>query len=86
MMAPVESKFSQTCGDGDKETESRPRIAEWRFGPAQLWYDMLNISEDGSNFTYGFKLKEDKCDEPEKLDTLKEAPEPEQEVRKQRHM
>uniref|UniRef100_A0A8C4ITH0 Transcription initiation factor TFIID subunit 1 n=1 Tax=Dicentrarchus labrax TaxID=13489 RepID=A0A8C4ITH0_DICLA len=59
MMAPVESKFSQTCGDGDKEAESRPKVAEWRYGPAQLWYDMLGVSEDGSNFNYGFKLKED---------------------------
>uniref|UniRef100_A0A4W6FVX4 Transcription initiation factor TFIID subunit n=1 Tax=Lates calcarifer TaxID=8187 RepID=A0A4W6FVX4_LATCA len=58
MMAPVESKFSQTCGDGDKETETRPKVAEWRYGPAQLWYDMLGIPEDGSNFNYGFKLKE----------------------------
>uniref|UniRef100_A0A8D0AQ54 Transcription initiation factor TFIID subunit n=1 Tax=Sander lucioperca TaxID=283035 RepID=A0A8D0AQ54_SANLU len=58
MMAPVESKFSQTCGDGDKEAESRPKVAEWRYGPAQLWYDMLGVSEDGSNFNYGLKLKE----------------------------
>uniref|UniRef100_A0AAQ5YEE7 Transcription initiation factor TFIID subunit n=1 Tax=Amphiprion ocellaris TaxID=80972 RepID=A0AAQ5YEE7_AMPOC len=58
MMAPVESKFSQTCGDGDKEAESRPKVAEWRYGPAQLWYDMLGVPEDGSNFNYGFKLKE----------------------------
>uniref|UniRef100_H2LWS8 Transcription initiation factor TFIID subunit 1 n=1 Tax=Oryzias latipes TaxID=8090 RepID=H2LWS8_ORYLA len=57
MMAPVESKFSQTSGDGDKETESRPKVAEWRYGPAQLWYDMLGVPEDGSGFNYGFKLK-----------------------------
>lgn len=71
MMAPVESKFSQTCGDGDKEAESRPKVAEWRYGPAQLWYDMLGISEDGSNFNYGFKLKEESS-EPQKQDTPKE--------------
>ncbi|XP_055004851.1 transcription initiation factor TFIID subunit 1 isoform X2 [Boleophthalmus pectinirostris] len=59
MMAPVESKFSQACGDGDKETESRPKVAEWRYGPAQLWYDMLCVPEDGSNFNYGFRLKEE---------------------------
>uniref|UniRef100_A0A3Q3GWW7 Transcription initiation factor TFIID subunit n=1 Tax=Labrus bergylta TaxID=56723 RepID=A0A3Q3GWW7_9LABR len=64
MMAPVESKFSQICGDGDKEAESRPRVAEWRYGPAQLWYDMLGVSEDGSNFNYGFKLKEESSDSP----------------------
>lgn len=72
-MAPVESKFSQACGDGDKETESRPKVAEWRYGPAQLWYDMLGVPEDGSNFNYGFKLKEkmEKQDIPE---TPKDAP------------
>uniref|UniRef100_M4AAG9 Transcription initiation factor TFIID subunit n=1 Tax=Xiphophorus maculatus TaxID=8083 RepID=M4AAG9_XIPMA len=68
MMAPVESKFSQTSGDADKETESRPRVAEWRYGPAQLWYDMLGVPEDGSNFNYGFKLKEDQPNEAEEQD------------------
>uniref|UniRef100_A0A8D0DEW5 Transcription initiation factor TFIID subunit n=1 Tax=Sander lucioperca TaxID=283035 RepID=A0A8D0DEW5_SANLU len=69
MMAPVESKFSQTCGDGDKEAESRPKVAEWRYGPAQLWYDMLGVSEDGSNFNYGLKLKEHQSSEPQQQDT-----------------
>ncbi|KAF3841233.1 hypothetical protein F7725_007095 [Dissostichus mawsoni] len=67
MMAPVESKFSQTCGDGDKETEARPKVAEWRYGPAQLWYDML----DGSYFNYGFRLKEEQSNEHQEHDTLK---------------
>ncbi|XP_061595818.1 transcription initiation factor TFIID subunit 1 isoform X3 [Cololabis saira] len=80
MMAPVESKFSQTSGDGDKEAESRPKVAEWRYGPAQLWYDMLGVSEDGSNFNYGFKLKEPDSDEPEKQDTPREPAEIPQEV------
>lgn len=80
MMAPVESKFSQTCGDGDKETETRPKIAEWRYGPAQLWYDMLCVSEDGSNFNYGFKLKETQSSEPEQQETIKEITEESHEV------
>uniref|UniRef100_A0A673BV30 Transcription initiation factor TFIID subunit 1 n=1 Tax=Sphaeramia orbicularis TaxID=375764 RepID=A0A673BV30_9TELE len=75
MMAPVESKFSQTCGDGDKETESRPKVAEWRYGPAQLWYDMLGVPEDGSNFNYGLKLKEENSSEPQKQDAPKETTE-----------
>ncbi|NXN81179.1 TAF1 factor, partial [Bombycilla garrulus] len=58
MMAPVESKFSQSTGDTDKVTDTKPNVAEWRYGPAQLWYDMLGIPEDGSGFDYGFKLKE----------------------------
>ncbi|KGL90679.1 Transcription initiation factor TFIID subunit 1, partial [Charadrius vociferus] len=60
MMAPVESKFSQSAGDTDKVTDTKPKVAEWRYGPAQLWYDMLGIPEDGSGFDYGFKLKEKK--------------------------
>ncbi|XP_006802230.1 transcription initiation factor TFIID subunit 1 isoform X7 [Neolamprologus brichardi] len=83
MMAPVESKFSQTSGDGDKETESRPKVAEWRYGPAQLWYDMLGVSEDGSNFNYGFKLKEIQSSEPQKQDTPNEITETSQEVQMQ---
>jgi len=79
MMAPVESKFSQTCGDGDKEAESRPKVAEWRYGPAQLWYDMLCVPEDGGNFNYGFKLKEE-SDEPQNQDLPKDITETSQEV------
>uniref|UniRef100_A0A3Q2SQM1 Transcription initiation factor TFIID subunit n=1 Tax=Fundulus heteroclitus TaxID=8078 RepID=A0A3Q2SQM1_FUNHE len=80
MMAPVESKFSQASGDADKETESRPKVAEWRYGPAQLWYDMLGVPEDGSNFNYGFRLKEDPSSETEEQDLPKEITEPPQEV------
>ncbi|KAM4726972.1 transcription initiation factor TFIID subunit 1 isoform 2-T2 [Anableps anableps] len=83
MMAPVESKFSQTSGDADKETESRPKVAEWRYGPAQLWYDMLGVPEDGSNFNYGFKLKEDQPSETEEQDLPKEITEPPPEVQKE---
>uniref|UniRef100_A0A3P9LNK7 Transcription initiation factor TFIID subunit 1 n=1 Tax=Oryzias latipes TaxID=8090 RepID=A0A3P9LNK7_ORYLA len=80
MMAPVESKFSQTSGDGDKETESRPKVAEWRYGPAQLWYDMLGVPEDGSGFNYGFKLKRLESREPQKQEIPKEITEIPQEV------
>ncbi|KAM9325646.1 transcription initiation factor TFIID subunit 1 [Gastrophryne carolinensis] len=63
MMAPVESKFAQSTGDTDKVADTKPRVAEWRYGPAQLWYDMLGVPEDGSGFDYGFKLKEKAEDE-----------------------
>lgn len=35
-----------------------PKVADWRFGPAQLWYDMLEVPETGDGFDYGFKTKE----------------------------
>ncbi|KAL0193218.1 hypothetical protein M9458_011514, partial [Cirrhinus mrigala] len=68
MMAPVESKFLQVSGEGDK-------VAEWRYGPAQLWYDMLGVAEDGSGFHYGFKLKEDK-EKQENTDTAAKTANP----------
>lgn len=40
---------------GDKSL--RPTPAHWRFGPAQMWYDMLNVPETGDGFDYGFKTK-----------------------------
>lgn len=63
MLAPVESKLSQSANDTDKVQDSRPKVAEWRYGPAQLWYDMLGVPEDGEGFDYGFKLKEKQHDE-----------------------
>ena len=39
------------------ETEVKAEIPDWRYGPAQLWYDMLDVDETGEGFDYGFRLK-----------------------------
>lgn len=33
------------------------KTSEWRFGPAQFWYDLYSVPQDGRGFDYGFKLK-----------------------------
>lgn len=38
--------------------DTGPKVADWRFGPAQIWYDMLEVPETGDNFDYGFKMTE----------------------------
>lgn len=38
--------------------DRKPRVADWRYGPAQLWYDMLGVDESGEGFDYGFACKE----------------------------
>ena len=38
--------------------EGKPSVAAWRYGPAQLWYDMLGVDETGDGFDYGFRLKQ----------------------------
>ncbi|CAH2037396.1 unnamed protein product, partial [Iphiclides podalirius] len=60
---------SQNCGDKSQ----KPTPAHWRFGPAQMWYDMLNVPETGEGFDYGFKTKAPSTDAEEKPKELDEA-------------
>lgn len=49
--------------DCDQNDKNEIHFADWRHGPAKLWYDQMNIpDEDCKDFTYGFKLKEEKSD------------------------
>lgn len=51
----VSTQETNSQSSGDKS--QKPTPAHWRFGPAQAWYDMLNVPETGEGFDYGFKLK-----------------------------
>ncbi|KAK2177894.1 hypothetical protein NP493_573g01008 [Ridgeia piscesae] len=44
--------------ENGKDGEQMPEIPAWRYGPAQLWYDMMGVDETGQGFDYGFKLKQ----------------------------
>lgn len=53
----IESRTEfKVCEEGTEDSED-VIVSDWRFGPAQLWYDRLE-STDFKNFTYGFKLKD----------------------------
>ncbi|XP_015602536.1 transcription initiation factor TFIID subunit 1 isoform X2 [Cephus cinctus] len=66
LLLPVEDK-EQTgkTGESGENGDMGPKVADWRFGPAQIWYDMLEVPETGDGFNYGFKLIE-KTEEDEK--------------------
>ncbi|KAG7302944.1 hypothetical protein JYU34_012938 [Plutella xylostella] len=53
--SPQSNADSNTNNTGDRS--QKPSTAHWRFGPAQVWYDMLNVPESGEGFNYGFKAK-----------------------------
>ena len=57
MLEPMEPDPDQKDSDTDKNKDIKPKIAEWRYGPAQYWYDMLSVPESGEGFDYGFKCK-----------------------------
>ncbi|XP_064636542.1 transcription initiation factor TFIID subunit 1-like isoform X2 [Lineus longissimus] len=64
MRVKEEEQADLKTEEGEEEHPDRPRIAEWRFGPAALWYNMVGIDETGHGFDYGFKLKSEN-NEPE---------------------
>lgn len=53
-----DNQSSSGNGKLDKDKDNKPQVAEWRYGPAQLWYDMLGVDESGEGFNYGFKAKD----------------------------
>ncbi|XP_067134209.1 transcription initiation factor TFIID subunit 1 isoform X1 [Centruroides vittatus] len=63
LLQPEEQKDSHSKSESSNTTDLSPKVADWRYGPAQLWYDMLNLPETGEGFSYGFKLKENDIDE-----------------------
>ncbi|CAK1547222.1 unnamed protein product [Leptosia nina] len=70
-----QSNQQDSNSSGDKNDKSqRVTPAHWRFGPAQAWYDMLNVPETGDGFDYGFKVK---APSPERDDKIKKEEIPE---------
>ncbi|CAG5087297.1 Similar to Taf1: Transcription initiation factor TFIID subunit 1 (Drosophila melanogaster) [Cotesia congregata] len=70
LLAPIEVKKNlPDIEEKKKNVNSGPSAKDWRFGPAQFWYDMIKVPETGDGFDYGFKLGENQanCDEKEKV-------------------
>ncbi|XP_004536590.1 transcription initiation factor TFIID subunit 1 isoform X1 [Ceratitis capitata] len=43
--------------ESGENNDNKPKVADWRYGPAQIWYDMLDVPDSGEGFNYGFKSK-----------------------------
>lgn len=57
-LQPIKNVSEQTSLDKEINDDSLINQAFWRNGPSKLWYDILGVSENGEEFDYGFKLKE----------------------------
>ena len=53
---PLKREGEDGKGDGESTKDTKLNMVAWRHGPAQLWYDMLGISEEDEHFDYGFKV------------------------------
>lgn len=58
-MKPIENTNVDNKSESQSKDDTGPKVADWRFGPAQIWYDMLEVPETGDGFNYGFKVKTD---------------------------
>ena len=58
MVTTEEELNKNSTGSGSDKKNKNPKVADWRYGPAQLWYDMLGVDDSGQDFDYGFKLKQ----------------------------
>lgn len=63
LLHPVEDKAQGTKTEQTESNDMGPKVADWRFGPAQVWYDMLEVPETGEGFNYGFKIKDQGSDQ-----------------------
>lgn len=55
----VEAPNEDNKQESERKDDTGPKAADWRFGPAQIWYDMLEVPETGDGFNYGFKVEEE---------------------------
>ena len=49
---------TQEGPENGENNDNKPKIADWRYGPAQIWYDMLEVPDSGEGFNYGFKTNQ----------------------------
>ena len=53
---PADQKSKEEEEKEERESESKgPKATDWRWGPAQYWYDMLGLPDAVENYDYGLK-------------------------------
>lgn len=47
LMREVSDETLEKTPDNNENGDSKPKVADWRYGPAQVWYDMLDVPVSG---------------------------------------
>lgn len=58
LLRQVSDETNDEPNDTGDPNDKKPKIADWRYGPAQMWYDLLDVPESGEGFNYGFKMRD----------------------------
>ncbi|EDW81773.2 uncharacterized protein Dwil_GK12244 [Drosophila willistoni] len=65
---------NQEGPENGENGDQKPKVADWRYGPAQIWYDMLEVPDSGEGFNYGFKTTKNQVNSPENENAEKRDP------------
>lgn len=47
MMREVSDDAHEKTPENNENGDAKPKVADWRYGPAQVWYDMLEVPASG---------------------------------------
>lgn len=47
LLREVNDDAKEKLPENNESGDSKPKVADWRYGPAQVWYDMLDVPDSG---------------------------------------
>lgn len=47
LLSEVSDDVHEKAQENSENGDSKPKVADWRYGPAQVWYDMLDVPDSG---------------------------------------
>ena len=56
-LAEVEKEEVKEEKEVSEPEKKGPKPTDWRWGPAQYWYDMLELPEEVPDYDYGLKIR-----------------------------
>lgn len=47
LLCEVSDENVDKTPENNESGDNKPKLADWRYGPAQVWYDMLDVPDSG---------------------------------------
>lgn len=50
LLREITDDSQEKAPENNENGDAKPKVADWRYGPAQVWYDMLDVPASGYVF------------------------------------